>query len=182
MTPQKLTTLTRRFLKQWEKWPEAQWSCAQITIVRARLAQDFSALAGWIEREPYSFFFFRFYLFIFRERRREGERGGEKYTCAREILIGCLSHTPKWGPDPQPRRVPWLGIKPMTFRFTGSTQSTEPHQPRQESYFSKKALNELLLFMSLLVCACVWYVYICYGIHTINYIIILCYRYTINYI
>ena len=27
------------------------------------------------------FFFFRFYLFIFRERGREGEREGKKYQC-----------------------------------------------------------------------------------------------------
>ena len=44
-----------------------------------------------------SFFFLRFYLFIFRERGREGERG-EEYLC------GCLSCAPYWRPDPQPRQ------------------------------------------------------------------------------
>ena len=50
------------------------------------------------------FSFLRFYLFIFREREREGE----KHQC-----------TPHWGPGPQPRHVPWLGIKPVTFWFAG---------------------------------------------------------------
>ena len=62
-------------------------------------------------------FFFpqRFYLFFFRERRRK--RWWE--TCVRETSISCLSHTPNWGPGPQPRCVPWLGIEPATFQFTG---------------------------------------------------------------
>ena len=35
----------------------------------------------------------RFLKFIFRERGREGEREEEKYQCAREISVGCLSHS-----------------------------------------------------------------------------------------
>ena len=31
----------------------------------------------------------------------------------------CLSHAPYWGPGPQPRPVPWLGIKLETLRFAG---------------------------------------------------------------
>ena len=42
----------------------------------------------------------RFYLFIFRERGREGERGRERSMC------GCLSHARYWGPGLQPRCVP----------------------------------------------------------------------------
>ena len=34
-------------------------------------------------------------------------------------MCGCLSHAPKWGPGLQPRHVPWLGLKPGTFWFTG---------------------------------------------------------------
>ena len=52
-------------------------------------------------------FFFKI-LFIFQEREREGERGRETSTC------GCLLHIPHWGPGPQPRHVPWLGIEPET--------------------------------------------------------------------
>ena len=40
------------------------------------------------------------YLFIFRERGREGEREGETSMC------GCLSCAPHWGPGPQPGHVP----------------------------------------------------------------------------
>ena len=59
-----------------------------------------------------SFFFLKgFYLFIFRERGREGE--WETKTC------GCLSHAPYPGPSPQTRHVPWLGIKPATLWFAG---------------------------------------------------------------
>ena len=31
----------------------------------------------------------------------------------------CLSNTPYWGPVPQPKHVPWLGIKLVTLWFTG---------------------------------------------------------------
>ena len=55
----------------------------------------------------------RFYLFISRERGRKGEREGETSMC------GCLSCAPYWGPTPQPSHVPWLGIKLVTFPFTG---------------------------------------------------------------
>ena len=61
------------------------------------------------------FFFLRFYLFIYKER----GRGEEKNWCVRDTSIGCLSHTPNWGPCLQPRHVTWLGIKPATFRFIG---------------------------------------------------------------
>ena len=66
------------------------------------------------------FQFFLKILFIFRERGRE--RGRETSMC-------FLSRTPYWGPGPQPRRVPWLGISWQPFGSQGGTQSTEPHQP-----------------------------------------------------
>ena len=37
---------------------------------------------------------------------REREREREKHRHARGTLIGCLSHTPNWGPGPQPRHFP----------------------------------------------------------------------------
>ena len=40
-------------------------------------------------------------------------RGREKSMC------GCLSCAPHWGPGLQPRHVLWLGIKLVTFWFTG---------------------------------------------------------------
>ena len=45
--------------------------------------------------------FKRFYLFIFRQRGKEGEREGEKHQCV------VASHVPLTGePGPQPRHVP----------------------------------------------------------------------------
>ena len=51
------------------------------------------------------------YLFLERGKGREEER-------ARTSMCGCLSCTPYWGPDPQPRHVPWLGTEPVTLWFT----------------------------------------------------------------
>ena len=34
-------------------------------------------------------------------------------------MCGCLSCTPHWAPGPQPRHVPWMGIKLVTLWFTG---------------------------------------------------------------
>ena len=48
----------------------------------------------------------RFYLFIFRERGREGERAREKHRYAKDTSIGCLWHAPNWGPGLQPGHVP----------------------------------------------------------------------------
>ena len=50
-------------------------------------------------------YIFRFYLFIFRDRGREGE----KHQCvvaSHTPHTGDLAHTPYWGPGPQPRDVP----------------------------------------------------------------------------
>ena len=50
------------------------------------------------------------YLFLGREEGRK-KRGRETSMC------GCLSPAPHWGPGPQPRPVPWLGIEPVTLWF-----------------------------------------------------------------
>ena len=63
-------------------------------------------------------FFYRYYLF-FRKRGRKGEIEGEKYWCARETSINCPSHASHWGPGPQHKHVPWLGIEPETLQFAG---------------------------------------------------------------
>ena len=44
-------------------------------------------------------------------------------------MCGCLSHSPYWGPGPQPRHVPWVGIKLLTLWFVGRHSTTEPQQP-----------------------------------------------------
>ena len=53
-----------------------------------RSAWAYQMLPGYI----YFSYFFKFYLFIFRE--GKGGRVGEKHRCGRETSIPCLSHTP----------------------------------------------------------------------------------------
>ena len=76
------------------------------------------------------------YLFL---ERREGwrKRGRETSVC------GCVSHMPYWGPGPQPRHVPWLGIEPATLCFPGqwASQSNELHQPGPDWFSLKVAEN-----------------------------------------
>ena len=80
------------------------------------------------------FSFLRLYLFIFRQKGREGEREGEKHLCV------VASHTPPyWGPGLQPRHVPWLGIEPQPFGSQAEVQSTEPHQPGLGTYSFQKS-------------------------------------------
>ena len=55
------------------------------------------------------------FIYLFGERIREGE----KHWCERETSVGCHCMCPDWGHNLQPRHVPWLGIEPMTFQFTG---------------------------------------------------------------
>ena len=55
-------------------------------------------------------------------------------------MCGCLSHGPHWGPGPQPRHLPWLGIKPETLWFTARTQSTELCQPGSEQFLNSSVL------------------------------------------
>ena len=58
-------------------------------------------------------FFFLNILFIYFS--REGKGGRKK---GRETSVcGCLSHAPYWGPGPQPRHVPRLGIELVTLCF-----------------------------------------------------------------
>ena len=54
------------------------------------------------------------YLFIFRQRGREGHREGEKHQC---LVASCMPHT--WEPGPKPRHMPQLGIEPAILWFTG---------------------------------------------------------------
>ena len=72
---------------------------------------------------PFSLFR-EFYLFIFRQRGREGEREGEKHQCVVASCVpptGDLAHNPGTCPDWELNQ--WL------FGSQASTQSTEPHQP-----------------------------------------------------
>ena len=59
-------------------------------------------------------FFLRFYLFIFRERRREGEREGEKH---QRVVASCTPPTGDLACNPG--MCPRLGIELVTLCFTG---------------------------------------------------------------
>ena len=76
-------------------------------------------------------FSLRLYLFISRQRGREGEKGREPSMC------GCLSHIPYWGPGRQPRQVPWLGIELATLCFAGRHSIHWATPARAEFIFRK---------------------------------------------
>ena len=83
----------------------------------------------------YFFFLFKI-LFIFREGGTEGERGRETSMC------GCHSCTPYWGPGPQPRNVPWLGIELATLWFTGCHSVHQATPARAEYTFLKQKVKQ----------------------------------------
>ena len=70
----------------------------------------------------FSFSFFNFIYFLERGEGREKEKG-KKHPCVRETSIGCLLHTPNWGPGPQPRHVLWPGIELATLWLEGRCPS-----------------------------------------------------------
>ena len=61
----------------------------------------------------YFIFIFKIFLKLFLAGKGGRKRGRETSMC------GCLSHGPPWGPGPQPRHAPWLGIEPATLWFAG---------------------------------------------------------------
>ena len=68
-------------------------------------------------------FFLRLYLFIFRQKDREGEREGEKHQCVVApctLPTGDLAHNPGMCPDWESNWHP--------FGSQAGAQSTEPHQ------------------------------------------------------
>ena len=82
--------------------------------------------------------FFRFYLLIFRERGREGEREGEKHLCERNIdhlsQMAC-----------SPGMCPRLGIELTTLQFTGRHSTIWATLPRALPGFSMEAFNLIIL-------------------------------------
>ena len=85
----------------------------------------------WVHGLDSAFFFFpRCYLFVFREKGREGEREREKHqwvVASRAPLTRDLAQNPGMCPD-------WeLNWRP--FGSQAGTQSTEPHQPGLDPAF-----------------------------------------------
>ena len=76
-----------------------------------------------LQKSGHFFLFLKKYLFIFREKRREGERKGEKHQCvvaSPAPPTGDLVHNAGMCPD-------WESNQQL-FASQNSTQSTEPHQ------------------------------------------------------
>ena len=67
----------------------------------------------------------RFYLFIFRERGREGKREGEKHLCERETPTGCLLYAPWPGTEPATQAHTLTGNWARSFSLCRMT----PNQP-----------------------------------------------------
>ena len=72
-----------------------------------------AAYGGQVIVKVLAHFLKRFYLFIFRLRKRGGGREGEKH----QSVASCMH--PDWGLNLQPRNVPWPGIELVTFCFAG---------------------------------------------------------------
>ena len=88
----------------------------------------------WLFLLPFYFSFFflkkRFYLFIFRERGREGEREGEKHQG------GVASHLPTGDLACNPGMFLDWKLNLRSFGSQARAQSTELHQPRSLLLFS----------------------------------------------
>ena len=111
-------------------------SCSHLKVYDWRIHFQDSSLMWWASYHGLlsSFiFFWRFYLFIFRERRREGERDGEKHQCvvvSHTPPTGDLTHNPGMCPDQESNQRP--------FGSQAYAQSTEPHQPVRINPFNVK--------------------------------------------
>lgn len=66
------------------------------------------------------------------EKGRERER--ERAIANMQTLIGCLLHAADQGWNLQPRRVPWLGIKPATSPRTGRCSDQLSHTDQEPQY------------------------------------------------
>ena len=65
-------------------------------------------------------------MFIFKERVREGKRGGEKPLCVRETLISCLAQVPHR--EQATTQAGALTRIKLAFSLQDDAQPNEPHQ------------------------------------------------------
>ena len=88
-------------------------------------------------------FFFLDFIYLFLERRREGEWEGEKHQCVvapHTPRAGDLAHNPGTYPDWEWNRRP--------LDLQAGTQSTEPHQPGRFCFSFSESLYCSVLFSS----------------------------------
>ena len=143
--PEESTRLTPWFwISGLQNWERIRFCCFKSlsfwSLVRAALGNEYSPYlspsAQYLKGIIKWFFIFiknidkkRFYLFTSRERGREKER--------ETSMCGCLLSSPYRGLGSQPRHVPWLGIKPVTFWFTGwhSIHWAAPDRAKSIKYY-----------------------------------------------
>ena len=83
------------------------------------------------------FIFFKEFIHPFPERGKGREKGRKR---GRETsMCGCLSCASYWGPGPQPRHVPWVGMKPATFWFSGWHSLSHTSQGHKYDLFRKQS-------------------------------------------
>ena len=90
------------------RWFLLRFKDLALSIFRTAIFNSLSFISntfpyvGFLEIFHFLSFFFKFYLFIFRERGREGEREGEKHQCVVASYApstGDLAHNPGMSPD-----------------------------------------------------------------------------------
>ena len=86
-------------------------------------------------------------LFFYGERKGGRKRGRATLTCERNINWLVASHNHHWQPGLQPRHVPWLGIKPVTFRFVGcrSNQWVTPAWGKYANFSFYRIVHQVAL-------------------------------------
>ena len=96
------------------------------------------ALGFYVEckKSPKNWLFKRFYLVSFRERRREGEREGEKYQC---VVASCMPPVGDLACNPGVC-PPWESNQ-WSFGLLAHAQSTELHQPGTKNWFLMESFN-----------------------------------------
>ena len=101
------------YVQGWFSWLTSVLSCC--------------LLKYWNTSTPFIYYFLKFiYLFIYLDRGAGRER-------ERNINVWLPLPHPHWGRGPQPRHVPWPGVKPVTLWFAGwhsihwATPARAPH-------------------------------------------------------
>ena len=87
----------------------------------------------------------RFYLFIFRERGRKGEREGEKHQCMRETPIDCLLQGPQLGTKPTTQACALTGNKSTCDLWLYGIKLN------QLIHFGQGKIDSLLSFVTILI-------------------------------
>ena len=93
--------------------------------------------------------FFKDFTYLFLERGGRNDRGRGASMC------GHLSCVPYWGPGPQPRYVPWLGIELETLLFAGRHSIHWATPARVQYLILKKPKNlQILLLLAITLHDC----------------------------